>query len=288
MRALVQQHGGLGDIIFAAKLIDDIRNEGYEILWPVLPQFLEGCQRAYPYFKFHDWTKVKMDYNNKLVDTVIGTYRHIPIRWSYEILKVHFRNCMRSKYDLYNKDWTKWRELMFIRDKKKEDELRKIVGAEGKYTLINDRFKSSQIGKVNIGVKGIIMRDVPGYSLFDWTGIIEDASEIHTVSTSICYIMELVDLNCVPNIYLRKPDECNHDNYDYLMTRHKYKFMGAETKVEVVCEYQDVMLREKLRVGQRFIVDDERANWLVYKGKVKIIKDEVKEVRKRKYSKAER
>ncbi len=290
MRALIQQHGGLGDIIFAAKLVDDIRNEGYEITWPVLPYFLEGCQRAYPFFRFVDWTRLKINYANK-ADTVIDYYRYIPIRWSYEILNVHFNNCMRSKYDLYKKDWTHWRTLPPVRDLQRESDLKKKVGAIGEYTLVNKRFKSSQVGKVKINVHGIVMEDIPGFSLFDWMGVIEDAAEIHTVSTSICYLMELVELKCNPYIYLRKPDECNHDNYNYLMTRHNYNFMGTDTKVEVVKIYQDLVLRKKFYPGETMLVDKDRAEYLVNKGKVRIIEQEKKEPaekKKREYKKAEK
>jgi hypothetical protein len=54
-----------------------------------------------------------------------------------------------------------------------------------------------------------------GYSLFDWAAVMEQAVEIHTVSTSIIYLLELLHLRA--HIYIRRPDERSHSYYDYLL-----------------------------------------------------------------------
>jgi hypothetical protein len=48
---------------------------------------------------------------------------------------------------------------------------------------------------------------VPGYTLFDWCKVIENASEIHTVDTSINYVIEKLTLKSqVINLYPRHPE----------------------------------------------------------------------------------
>jgi hypothetical protein len=51
-----------------------------------------------------------------------------------------------------------------------------------------------------------------GFTLFDWSKIIENASEIHTVSTSNLFLLETLTLKADKiNIYPRKPRENNLD-----------------------------------------------------------------------------
>jgi hypothetical protein len=53
--------------------------------------------------------------------------------------------------------------------------------------------------------------------------VIEKASEIHTVGTSINYIIELLELKAKEVVlYKRLPDETHYQNYDYILKRHNY------------------------------------------------------------------
>lgn len=273
--ALIQQFAGIGDVIFCAKLITDICR-GYKVVWAVHPDYVEGLNRAYPMFTFIDYTKFHIDYNNRQ-DIETNGVRMIPLRFTDQLLRVPFRQCMRSKYDFYKTDWTKWREVQPIRNKEKERELMELVGAKGSYTLINTKFRTGMTGGVKIPCEGIEMRQTPGFSLFDWMGVIENATDIHTVSTSIIYLMELVELKCVPHIYIRVPDEKNHDNYNYIMTRHKYNFMenkiptSGNVVVKVLEKYHDIQLQKNMHPGNEFVCSLERAQHLEKRNRVAIL-----------------
>ena len=121
---------------------------------------------------------------------------------------------------------------MYVRDDAKEnalfDELGLKIGEP--YTLVNRNWKSDGKSKSNFECKTsgkvIEMTMKPGYSLFDWSKVIESATEIHTISTSIVYILELLDIKCEKcYIYKRIPNEQNHDNYKYLMKKHIDKYI---------------------------------------------------------------
>lgn len=227
----VEQYFGIGDVIFSVQLVRNLMKQGYKCLWPVAPEFVEACNKAYSDITFVDFSLFPRQWFDNKEDKTTGSTRFLPIRWTYDIMKVPFKDCMRSKYDFMGMIWQDWRKSMFERDEVKETALMHILGITEKdeYCLINRTFKTNQQGKVLIqpqtNLKTVEMRQIPGFSIFDWTKVIENASEIHTVSTSIIYIMELIDLKCVPNIYIRRPDERNHENYDYIMTKHKYNFM---------------------------------------------------------------
>lgn len=225
---VIEQFFGIGDIIFSVQLAREFIKQGYKVLWPVNPEMVEGCNRAYPDILFMDITYCNVNMKNKQ-DVKLGSTRLIPIRWTYETMKVPFKDCMRSKYDFYGLDWTTWRNGMWERDEEKEDELFSALGLkEGEpYTLVNRQFRTGGTGRAYIPTAGKVveMQILPEFSIFDWAKVIENATEIHTVSTSIIYLMEMLNLKSKKNhIYIRRPDEQNHDNYKYIMTRHQYIF----------------------------------------------------------------
>jgi hypothetical protein len=184
-----------------------------------MPHFVQGLNNAYPQFEFVDYRNLPIDYNTKH-DVTYGDTRKIPIRWADQILKLPYEQCMRAKYDLYDLDFTTWRNTTFKRDKLRENRLRDIVGAHGEYNLVNQYYGSeSQLRKaINLDGHVINMRTIPGFSIFDWAGICEGASEIHAVSSSILYILELLDLNMPLHLYPRSSD-LKYRQVEYLFTK---------------------------------------------------------------------
>lgn len=225
------QSFGQGDVIFCISIAREWIAQGHKVLWGVLPQFVRDLNRAYPDIEFIDYRTLDIDYTRQTEYDAYPKgsktmYRVVPLRWSVEICKVPYKDCMKSKYLMFRKNWEYWTEnAMFTRDHEREQELYdKVVDKEG-YTVVNRYFRSNNTGVAKIPVKGIEM-PLNGYSLFDWAKVLENAKEIHTVSTSIIYLLELLDLKAERIcIYKREPDEHSHKNYDYLLRRHKYELM---------------------------------------------------------------
>lgn len=229
--AFILQYFGIGDIIFTAHIATELQKRGYNVLFPVLPEFVLACQKAYPQFTFLDVNHFqKPPFEIKDDRTVNGT-RYIPLRWTYEILKVPYKLCMRSKYDYMGMNWNDWIKTPFKRNEGRETALFEKLGLnDGQpYCLVNRNFKSLMQRKANFaipqGIKIVEMGKVGDFTLFDWAKVIENASEIHTVSTSIIYLFEQLNLKCKTYIYKRIPEEQSHENYQYLMTRHTDKYI---------------------------------------------------------------
>lgn len=228
--AVIQQYFGIGDIIFSMQIANELIKDGYKVLWPVKPEYVNALNYAYPQVTFVDYRRFQVNYDNKH-DRVIDGMRMVPLRWTYETQNVPFWQCMRSKYDAMGLEWTTWSNASFKRNYDKELRLFKELGLEGKeYTLVNETFATDSTGKVRIDAgagETVTMKERPGYSLFDWCMVFEKAARIHTVSTSIIYLLEMLELKASEIfIYIRRPNERNHDNYQYIMQRHadKYKF----------------------------------------------------------------
>lgn len=224
---VVLQHFGIGDVIFCQTAIRN-KYPGEKIYWPVLTGYVEGLNRAYPDIEFVDSAGHEAMLALKEF-TVYKGFNVVPLRWSYEIIKVPFWQCMMSKYLLFNMDYEIWKDkAMWVRDTEREQELFNYLGLrEGEsFALVNTTFGSDFSGRVNIKIprtKTVTMRTIAGFSLFDWAYVIQKASVIHTVSTSIIYLLEMLELTAkVIHIYIRRPHESNHRNYDYLLKKHRY------------------------------------------------------------------
>lgn len=193
------QYFGLGDIIFTQTLVRDIA-DGRRIIWGVEPLFADGLRMAYPDITWVDKDMLNVDYEC-MDDKVVSGVRILPIRWAAELLGVPYSQVMRAKYDLYGHDFMDWKRLAYYRrDSDRERGLMKLLGIEqgDRYNLINQTYQSDVRGfrKIDIdnGLPNIYLSVLNGYSLFDWSLVIENATEIHTVETSIIYLLELLGL----------------------------------------------------------------------------------------------
>jgi predicted amino acid-binding ACT domain protein len=161
-------------------------------------------------------------------DSIINGNRIIPIRWADQILRVKYENCMRAKYDMYSIDWQSWRLCDYQRDQEKENELfysvLGLVDFSEPFRLINQTFTSLENNKIEIPeskeIRNVYMKNIPGFSLFDWSKVIEKATEIHTVSTSINYLIEMLEIKAkAVDLYVRKPQEKDFKNIQYQLSK---------------------------------------------------------------------
>lgn len=220
------QFFGLGDVIWLIHMARYWQQQrGLKVLWPVMSKFVADLNRAYPDLHFIDHRSVNVNWNIKLCHPHNGALV-VPLRWTYEITRVEYLHCMRNKYDYVGMDWTRWKEnAMPLRDALPELELyKKVNPTDEPFVLVNKNFRTNGSGVVDIkpatDLKVIHMSAIPGYSLFDWRHVIERAAEVHTVSTSIIYLLELWEIPA--HIYVRRPDEPDHRNYDYLLSKIHY------------------------------------------------------------------
>jgi hypothetical protein len=230
MAVIVLQPHGLGDHIFCQSLVHQLADLDH-IVWPVLPHFIQGLKNAYPEINWVPVGSLSPHIENCKRDCILNGNRILPIRWADSITRVQYKDCMKSKYEMYGLDWNTWKDFTFQRNTERENDLfynvLKLCDYAEPYRLINKRFTSNESKSVNIleskEIRNVEMRSIDGFSLFDWSKVIERASEIHTVGTSINYIIELLELKAKEvNLYKRLPDENHYQNYDYILKRHSY------------------------------------------------------------------
>lgn len=205
-RFVVNQFRGLGDILFLVPLIRELMAEGNTVLWPIVREYF-NIAKHFPDINF----VIKEDYNFPYDSKLVASTPHgnlLPYRFAMELMGRNMTQCMQSKYELYGHNWQIWRNLHFERFKDKEKELVKLVGAKGKYILVNRYYGEVARGmqitpEIKTDLPIVEMRSIDGFSLIDWCGIIENAAEIHTASTSILYILEMLKLDMPIHFYRR-------------------------------------------------------------------------------------
>jgi len=202
MKYFIDQPGCLGDIIFTLNFAEQLSKEA-EVYWHISPAFWEsGIKKVQSPATLgpHVSRTSDIDKVYKLCDMV-----H---RGDSEL--------MRGKYTHYGYDWSNWASsIKYERDHETENDLRKHFGLEKGDPFIvyndcygSDKFHNGVVNSIPDGYDGkVIKLEVFNEAtVFDWGWIFENAEQIHTVDTSILYVIESLDiksntLSCHPRHY---------------------------------------------------------------------------------------
>lgn len=223
---LLLQAWGLGDILWSQSIAHKFIEQGYKVVWPVKNDYFEGLCNAYPQIHWVPDSIVRPEIFMIKEKIEFEGMTIAPIRWSNSFMDVPYKDVMRAKYDMYDMQWQEWKNhAQWVRNFNKEVELYKELGLQPgeKYNLINTRFGSGVEKNIEIrcnnGYKNIELKILPGYSIFDWAKIILEAQEIHTVSTSLLFMLEVMPLFQPIHLYCRKPIESDFKFVEFLFTK---------------------------------------------------------------------
>lgn len=223
---LILQAWGLGDVIWSQSIAHHFIRQGYNVIWPVKNEYFEGLVNAYPRIQWVPDSLVKPETFNIKEKIILDDMLVAPIRWSDSFMKTEYKHVMRAKYDMYDLPWQTWRNhAAWVRNFGRELELFNLLGLKSgdKYNVINTRFGSSRERNIDItctnGFNNVELKVLDGFSLFDWTKVLLGAAEIHTVSTSLLYILEMLPLVNPIHIYTRKPLEKDLSFVKFIFTK---------------------------------------------------------------------
>jgi hypothetical protein len=230
---ILNQFRGLGDILFIEPIARHYYKLGHRVIIPVVPEY-SNLSKYFPYITFLHKNLLNIDYERR---TVVEDNQNIiiPLRWSMEIYNSPWRDVMKNKYKLVDLPWEKWRELKWMRDLTTENKLYNKLGLkdEESYNLVNEIHSTQLLQKHNFkienGLKNVKLQVIEGYTLLDWYKVIQCATTIHSVHTSINYLIEVIPTKAETmnqlHMYSRTGREVNFREYMYLFNKqyHKYK-----------------------------------------------------------------
>ena len=226
---LIRQPAGLGDIIFCQKIANTFVQNGYKVWWPVIDHYYDAVNEHLAkdnnieYCRQSDDFPLKEYFHSSIKSPTrkYGTEDvYIPLQLAD--LKHTTESIMYAKYKLVGMDFSDWREHVSIkRNTEREKYLYYDVlklDDKSKYCLTNRFFGSPPhvlerrdlFVPKDLPVVAIQMMDFD--TIFDWSHVIERATEIHTVETVFCYLMEKLKLEANRKvIYSRNRPERGFD-----------------------------------------------------------------------------
>ena len=132
---------------------------------------------------------------------------------------------------MFDMELEDWRKFTWFRHRWKEEKLMEELGISkgDKYILVNRNYysfenKTVKINKLPSKIKIIEMDFIDGYNLLDWATTIENAETIHTVNTSIIYLLETLDLRAEKiHLYSRNVKKRDFQQIEYLLSKNYIK-----------------------------------------------------------------
>lgn len=203
MKVIIDQPFGIGDILFLSPLVSQLDIE--EAVWPVVDHYYW----IKDYVSIDNLIFIKQSEFNK---ERYQDFTIVPFQHAHSIVGNKAQDCMEAKYTMLNADPLIWKTLSFKRNTAKEQELIKLLAIDlnNPYIFVNNHFASKEYNyKANIALnsdlKTVYMDYIDGFTLLDWCGVVEHATEIHTVSTALFFVIESIKPKVPLHLYPRRP-----------------------------------------------------------------------------------
>lgn len=221
--ALIHQPAGLGDIFFLQKAARHLISVGYDVIWPIIPQFMYikdyipdiifvNQEEDFPYKNVYG--KSSPIYDDKFL--------YLP--FSIEYMKFKYGLMKPIDNTVTAENWKTY--FKFNRNNQREDNCRKIFGIEEteRFIFANNIFGSppnilerDMVITTDLKIVFHLPEHINMFNLFDFCWILENAEEIHTVETSMCYLIETLNTKGKLNMYSRKiHGRQQHDDFSYV------------------------------------------------------------------------
>lgn len=236
-KVVFNQTWGLGDIMYIERIYRYFHDLGLGVIAPVQDQYLWIGEHI-PYVDFRMASQFQMDYERfdfgihfsegvAHADTL-----YMPTRFSdqiYRDLRPHdpsaSRYWMTDKYRVLGLDPSDWLGIELRRVPEREQELKRLVlsNIDGDYDFCNLNYHNLNNLRIDpssirsSGLPMVEMAKVDGFTMVDWCGIIEGAKSVHTVSTSVLYMVQAIyDPGKDYHIYPRPPENGFYTVEDFL------------------------------------------------------------------------
>lgn len=212
---VIKQPAGLGDIFFTQKIAETFLFNDYNVYWPV--------QSSISWIKDYLVNSKNVNYINQNNFTPPTDYITVCLDGAESMTGGLI---MTSKYQILDIDWVDWSTYFnFKRNIDKENHLfYNVLGLrDGEdYVFVNKHYGTPpnfKLFDINIdeNEKNINLELFESYTLFDWIKVVENASKIIMIDSSLNYIIEKLNLK-TDNLVCY----CRHGEYTYKQIAHLF------------------------------------------------------------------
>jgi hypothetical protein len=202
---IIKQPAGVGDVFFLQKIAHMYRHSGHEIIWPLRDNifWISEYISDITWYKLSEWM---VDSRSKIFNYAgfadNEEFVYIDCSTADRTFNTDPTRIMSAKFGLVgfdHKDWGNY--FKFNRKKDKEDELYyDVLGLkdDSEYSYVNDIVhtdirKTGRLSNIEYEYPVVDNRIVEGFTLFDWSKVLMNAKEIHTIPTAVCFIVDVID-----------------------------------------------------------------------------------------------
>ena len=220
MKKGVIQSRGIGDLIIALPIARHYKDLGYEIYWPVCEPFVEQMMAVAPWVS---WIAVPVDaqgdffYENPVRQLRALGIEEADTLYLYQYLSSHPEKTNRSHFAQFKFDQYKYANVDLPFSLKWELDkciTRNPVAEDGLYMreVKQDRYMVYQgdasdvsypidLSIIDPEVQCIELREIEGYSVFDWLRIIEGAETAILIDSCFANLIDQLKLWSGPDLY---------------------------------------------------------------------------------------
>jgi len=226
----IHQPWGIGDLIFIQKIVGLFRQRGHDVVVPVRPDLLWAQQHlGRPGIRYLDMT-ASFEMREEFAQLTAYAERLTPdgaIKGAWETDRLLFLplgpcykwcgepNWMLSKYAVLDLDGSDWAShVRVVRDRERERRLlTQLEIRDGEpFCLVNGQGSLKQLKLSVEGIRNVQMRILDGFTLFDWAAVVERASAIATIDTSLVLLIEVLK----PSVPLAVVSRHDPPHFDHL------------------------------------------------------------------------
>lgn len=232
--ALIRQPAGLGDILFAHKIGHKVleKFQPDNLYWPVCTQYnwLKDYLNVPSNWHFVDENTEFEGKNlflsgDKFIQKSEG-FIYLPLQFSCDVLRDgDYLYNLYAKYEHVGLDYADWTKYVNIRrNEEKENTLySKKITFDEPYIVVNRNYgtvsQKRQDMQIDTPYKEVELDYEEGFCLFDWIKILENAKEVHTIQTSLAYLLDTLHFENV-KIYHR----CMHLSHIMNTSWHTFDY----------------------------------------------------------------
>jgi len=218
---VIKQPAGLGDILFLQKAAHKIKEQGYHVIWPIIPQFMW----LKDYVKEYEFVDINSNFLMKdcYYDNRLYTQRGNNIIVSFQDADKSFPNesVMTAKYKAFSLDFNNWQDYIhYERDEKKEEQLYNQFKDKNDI-FINNTYGSPPNVTECIHMKHIVednadaikMQIVDNITVFEWFFVAQQCKHVYTTDSCLIYLLETLKQSQQLYMYSRfTPPDFRHVN----------------------------------------------------------------------------
>lgn len=202
---IIKQPAGIGDVFFLQKIAHTYREKGCKIIWALRDDIFWVSE----YIPNVEWYKLSDQFPGKDLFNYAGfgetdQYIYIDTSTADKTFNTDPTRIMSAKFGLVGLDHTDWgKYFKFNRNIEKENKLYyEVLGLSdsSEYVYVNDIVttdivKTNKLSNKEYNYTVVHNQVIPEYTLFDWIKVWENAKEIHSIPTALCFIVDVINTN---------------------------------------------------------------------------------------------